>query len=169
VHLISIRNSDLDLTNNILFSFYPLSFLFIFHFSFLFRDRRSTKDRERVAEEMAKSEEQRKQMEVETIAMVQERRKLEGLVAMQKAGKRGKKSGRTKKSKGNKKEFGISKAAVPIEILLPATNAKTTVHKKSQSFERHSSPEGKEYFSNIETKKTTWKVPKGGIVQKTGK
>ena len=146
-----------------------LSLSFTFFFEFFFRDRRSNEDRKRVAEEMAKSEEQRKQMEVQTIAMVQERRKLEGLVAMKKAGKRGKKSGRTKKSKGNKKEFGVSQAAVPIEISLPATNAKTSVHKKSQSFERHSSPDGKEYFSNIETKETMWKVPKGGIIQKTGK
>ena len=178
----------------------------------------SMKEEERaeVAVQMAENAEQRKKMEIETIAMVQARRKLEGMVASQKnSGGNGKKRGRGRKGAKNKKrEFGASVVKValtPEEILAvrqgkgngllgttkiksgkqevtptkqrrlssrevmkqgkvgttgetKKTGKKAVHHKKAQSFHQHKAADGKVYYSDAVTKKTTWKLPEDAIV-----
>ena len=107
---------------------------------------------------------------------------------------RGKKSG--KKGKNRKKNFGAKVTELTLteeELAIVAASELATVaassisvttlsaknekieskskkvrHKKKQSFQHHTSPTGQDYYSNLETNETTWKLPTGAIVVEKG-
>lgn len=135
-------------------------------------------------------------LEAETNAMAKERVKLEEMIASQKQSKKAihnnstKKMGRGKKSgkKSNKKkDFGAKVTEVTLtdeellaigaaslsDTVLSAKNEeiksinKNVRQKKKQSFHHHLSDTGQDYYSNLETNETTWKLPKDAILVET--
>lgn len=128
--------------------------------------------------------------------MAKERVKLEEMIASQKQSKKAihnnstKKMGRGKKSgkKSNKKkDFGAKVTEVTLtdeellaidaaslsDTVLSAKNEeiksinKNVQQKKKQSFHHHLSDTGQDYYSNLETNETTWKLPKDAILVET--
>jgi hypothetical protein len=135
-------------------------------------------------------------LEAETTAATKDRAKLAEMIASQKqnawqnekalhkkkAGRgrnRGKKP-RKQKSNNMKKDFGgkVTVLTLTDEELattgasLSAENEKSESkkggQKKKQSFQRHRSDTGKDYYSNTETNETTWELPSGAVLVEEG-